>query len=637
MKPSPIIPRILLAALLLAPISIPSIQAQNNSPQGDHSPLGELDQRKINQIAGYLTAQPDGIGLSKPISDRSYWNDPKQVGELEPFIRQAEKRLGETFPAWNDDDYLDFNRTGQRPRGEKMQNERHGWLPALVYAECIENKGRFLPLINKLLQEYANEPTWTMPAHDGKLTSYHGSDYFLDLGASIFGLRIAQTLYLLGDKVDPKIREQLLKELEQRVFDPLRRTLATGRPCGWLGGEGKEENNWNPVCLSGAVGSALCVLPDKKDRALFISIGEHYSKYYLASFTADGYCTEGGGYWNFGFGHYALLREEILHATGGRIDLFSDPSVIPSVLYAQRFRIGASVVPPFADCRFGAKIDSHLLSYCNEALGLGLNLPPTSNRFEFAHSLIAITPTHLDRVASSPQTKEDPLRFYFDKVGALSCRSAMDGGLGVGIKAGGNFSHSHNDVGSYEIALNDEMPTGDPGGPMRYEKGYPHVHPYKIQDSYGHPLPVIGGQLQLDATKTHPAVLSTSFTDEHDQIVIDMKSAYGVPSLKNLTRTMDYDRKGEGAITITDEAAFSTPTTFEDALITHGTWKQIAPDTIELSMRKAKLIAKINASAPFTIKPETITELGVTFTRLGIVYNQPSPSAKLVMTFTSSR
>jgi len=622
--------RLLLTLLLLPPL------LANEPSSSRRSKLGELDQSRIDQIAGYLTDKPNGIGLSKPITDRAYWTDPKRVAELQKYVGQAERRLNEPFPAWNDEDYLDFSKTGQRPRGEKMEWERHTWLPALVLAECLENKGRFLPLINQVLSEYVKEPTWTMPAHDGKLTSYHGTDYFLDLGTAGFGLHLAEALYLLGDKVDPKIREALLQEFDQRVFDPLRHTLATGRPCGWLGAAGKEENNWNPVCLSGAVGSALCVIQDKETRALFIALGEHYSKYYLASFTPDGYCTEGGGYWNFGFGNYALLREEILHATDGKIDLFADPSVVPSVLYAQRFRIGPSVVPPFADCRFGAKTEVQLISYCNEALGLGLKLPTFNRFFEFAGSLIEVTPTPCVMPASSQKPAEDPLFFYFKNAGVLCCRPSSTGGLGIGIKAGGNFSHSHNDVGSYEIALGDELPTGDPGGPMRYEKGYPEARPYKLQNSYGHPVPVIGGQLQLDAKKVHPTVISTSYTPEHDLIVIDMKSAYGVPSLQKMTRTMEYERKSEGTASITDEASFSSPTTFEDAIITHGTWKQTDPNTIELSIGKANLTAKISASTPFAVKPETVSELGITFTRLGLVFTQPCLNAKLTLVFSPS-
>ena len=290
--------------------------------------LGELSAQRIQQIATYL---PDGpAGFSRPIDDRAYWTEPKRVAELRHFIREAEKYLTMPLPAWNDDDYLDYSRTGSRPRGEKMRNAREGWLTALVYAECLEDKGRFLPLLNKYIEANANDPTWTMPAHDGSLTSFHGTSYYVDLGASDFGYKLSETLYLLGSKLDPKVKALVLQRLEQRIFEPMRRTVATGKPCGWLGSsKHPEQNNWNPVCLSGVVGSALCVIPDKQQRAFYVAMAEHYSRYYLNSFTPDGYCTEGAGYWNYGFGRFALLREEIVKATGGKVDLFADSKVIP--------------------------------------------------------------------------------------------------------------------------------------------------------------------------------------------------------------------------------------------------------------------------------------------------------------------
>ncbi len=597
--------------------------------------LGELSPERIQEIASYLPDQPAGLG--QPIQDRDYWTNPKRLAEVHRFIGEAEKLVTAPLPAWNDDDYLGYSKVGSRQRGEQMMRARESVIPALVYAECLENKGRFLPTLNHVLQANANDPTWTWPAHDGSLTSLHGTDYTVDLNASSFGYRLAETVYLLRDKIDPAVRDLIIKRLEQRMFEPFRRTVATGKPCYWLGSrEKREKNNWNPVCLSGVLGSAFAVIGDKSERAFYAAAAEHYSQYYLNSFTADGYCTEGGGYWGYGFGHYALMREQLVQATGGKIDLFADPHVVPCVLYPLRIRIGPSVVPPFADCRFGVKIDADILAYCAQALGL--NLPTAAySPYNFAGSLgeVDVTPCAVKpQVASAAN---DALRFYFKDAGVLACRSSSEGGMGVGIKAGGNFSHSHNDIGSYEISIGDDEMTGDPGGPLFYDKDTfgPHRFDKKLLSSYGHPVPVIGGQLQFDATTANPVVLSTSFSADHDQFVINMAPAYAVPSLKTLTRTMDYSRSGSGQVVITDEATFTTPTTFEDALETHGEWKQLDQQTIAINFGQSKLLVKISASGEFTVKPETIQELGVTFTRIGLVFTQPSDkAAKVAITFT---
>ena len=57
--------------------------------------------------------------------------------------------------------------------------------------------------------------------------------------------------------------------------------------------------------------------------------------------------------------------------------------------------------------------------------------------------------------------------------------------------------------------------------------------------------------------------------------------------------------------------------------------------TISISYGQSKLLAKIFASEEFTVKSETIQELGVTFTRIGLVFNQPcDKAAKVAITFT---
>ena len=99
------------------------------------------------------------------------------------------------------------------------------WLYPLVVAECVENQGRFLPSINKVLREYANEPTWVLPAHDWGLENFHGRKCTIDLRSSEFGADLAQAVYLLGDRLDPDVRKQVVSAIEARLFVPFRQKL----------------------------------------------------------------------------------------------------------------------------------------------------------------------------------------------------------------------------------------------------------------------------------------------------------------------------------------------------------------------------------------------------------------------------
>ncbi len=329
----------------------------------------ELDPKRVEAVAAMLDAHATGFG--RPASDRTAWKavgDRKVLGNV---VRQAERLMGEKLPAWDDDAYLDFSRTGKRPRGEAMLRARTGRLYPLVIAECLEDRGRFLPAIQTALHEYASQPTWTLPAHDRDLNCFHGKAYNVDLGSSMFAVELAQTLYLLGDKLPPASRREVMAALETRVFAPVRDSLHTKRGNWWL----RSTNNWNAVCLGGVVGAAQCVLDDRRQRAEFLAAGEHYSRYYLSGFGNDGYCVEGIGYWDYGFSYFILLREELLHSTSGKIDLFSDPKIHNVAMFGPRIEICDGVCPAFGDCHFGARPSASILAYCDHTLGLGLKTP----------------------------------------------------------------------------------------------------------------------------------------------------------------------------------------------------------------------------------------------------------------------
>ena len=595
--------------------------------------LPGLADSRVQEIAGWLPAQPAGIG--RPITDRAYWSERTLVERTKKFVTKADSLLGSSFPAWEDAAYLDFSKTGQRPPGERMIGNRHGWLTPLVLAECLENQRRFVPLLNKVLQSYAEEPTWTLPAHDGHLSNFHRQDYDVDLGASSFGHEIAEALFLLGDRVDPAVRKLLEADLEQRLFEPVLRSVRTNKGCFWLRGT----NNWTAVCLAGVVGAKLAVEPDRTQRAQFVAVGEHFSQNFVRGFRPGGYCEEGVGYWGYGFGHYIVLRQEVVEATGGKLDLFTDPHVADMALFGVRVQIENSTVPYFEDCQFGVKPSTDCLAYCNEVFHLGLRIAPYNEARGGTLEETLMQPVPLARdVPDASQYHVDPLRSYFTSVGVL-CDRPLPGGsdvLGIGIKAGGNGSHSHNDIGSYDIAVGEQVLTGDPGGPHAYDNKTfgPQRFTRKLLNSFGHPVPVVAGQLQIEATKAKPVILSTSFTNERDEIKMNITSAYAVPALKELVRTMDYSRSGKGQVSITDDVAFSAASPFEDAVIAEGDWKQLDDHTLLITSGKTSLRVTVQTPGGFTVKPERIEEMGApAFTRLGLELKQPVETGKVQMTF----
>jgi len=273
---------------------------------------GTIDQNRIKYIATLLPEKPAGFG--SPISDRYAWKKLAGNDSFQKIIQDAEKLLQQPIPDQSDDLFLDFSRTGNRTRWQRVSGIRRGRVRTLALAECLENKGRFIPAFEEIVRELCSERTWVMPAHDRDLTNFNRTSTDIDLGSSTLAWSLATADYLLADKLSPKIRQIIQNNLDGRIFEPYRGMVMGKRSKNWwMTGT----NNWNAVCLAGVTGAALAVIDPPDKRAFFIAAAENYSKYFLDGFTDDGYCSEGLGYWNYGFGYYIMLSEMIHQRQSG--------------------------------------------------------------------------------------------------------------------------------------------------------------------------------------------------------------------------------------------------------------------------------------------------------------------------------
>jgi hypothetical protein len=603
------------------------------------SPLEPLDLKRVAEIAVMLPVNPQGFG--ETYHNRNAWDQFYRDPQYQKVIQSAAYLLNRPFPSWDDKKYLMYFTKGTRPEGEKMMSDRTKWLTPLVWAECLENKGRFIPTIEMVLNELIHQKSWSLPAHDKNKQNIEGRNFTVDLGASVLAHNIAQAVYLLDDKLPPSLRAEVLNQMNKHVFIPVLRSVATGNNDQyWL----IWTNNWNSVCLAGVTGAALAIIPDRTERAKFVTIAERYSKNSIAGFTDDGYCTEGLGYYAYGFGHYILLRENILQATNSRIDLFSNPKIRRIAAYASNLEIMNDVYPYIADCHVGLKAPTDILWYCSRNLGLGLKKYDTLT-FKGATSNLVEDIMHAfpnsasqSKVTSSNSDLAPGIRSYFKEPSVLIERPAAGSNCNIGaaLKGGNNNeAHNHNDIGSFSVVIGDEMLMGDPGGPFVYTAktfGPERYILYKSLASYGHPVPLVAGKEQQPGAIAQAQIISTDFTENRDEFAMDISSAYPVSGLKKLVRTFVYDRTGHGSLEVRDDFKFMTSQNFEIALITRAQWKQIAPDQIEFDGQKQKMIATIQTQGGFTLKSEKIEENSPVFTRIGIVLKS-SEKGTVTVTF----
>jgi len=582
---------------------------------GVAAPWGPPEPERIETLTKWLPAEPQGVG--RPITDRAAWDAVAARGNAAAAIRAAEQLLGKPLPELTDELYLEFSTVGNRTHYQSAMGNRHNRLATLAVAECLENRGRFLDELQRVLLAVCDEKTWVYPAHDRSLANFKGAEITIDLGSSNLAWELTTVDYWLGPRLRPEVRQRLHDELERRIYAPFERMVRKGKPrMWWLVGT----NNWNAVCLANVTGAAVTSIPSPERRAFFVASAEKYIQSFLAGFTDDGYCSEGLGYWNYGFGHFVMLGHTLLGQTGGRLDLLADPRVRQIAQFGRRMEILPGVYPAFADCGVSAQPSSWLMHYVDRRYGFGwsntlgplatvggktdaillglLGFPQglsQSSRSE--NGTVPLDSPPLDSPPASPQSSPSengtvplntsdslatqPLRDYFADAGVLICRPAPEAerAMGGALKGGHNAEHhNHNDVGSFVVALGRSAPLGDPGSEVytsrtfssrRYESG--------VLNSWGHPVPRVAGQLQRAGRRAAATVLRTDFTDAKDTFVLDLRAAYDVEELTQLERTFVFDRQGRGSFRVTDRVAFDSPQRFGTALVTFQKWREEGP------------------------------------------------------------
>ena len=627
----PRVHRTLLAALL-ATAAVAAQAAQPTAP----------DPARVQQIEQMLPEVPRGVGPT--IGDRDPWRAVAETPEFKNVVPDARRLLSQPIPELPDDLFLDYSRTGNRTRYQNVLSRRDSRLSQLVLAECIQNRGRFLPAIEESIRAVCSDKTWVYPAHDRSLRNFRGTLTEIDLHGAYISWNLATADYWLGDKLSGQTRKLIRSELQRRTFEPFTRMVNTGQPrMWWLTGT----NNWNAVCLAGVAGAALGVIESPRQRAFFAASAEKYVQYFLSGFTPDGYCSEGVGYWNYGFGNYVMLAETLHQATGGKIDMFQPPAIEPIALFGHRMEISPGIYPAFADCSVGTRPSVTLMAFLSrrfrmglnevERRGLLLNIGPSTRLFHvglygFANSATA-TP------AARPRTPAHALRDWYKDAAILICRPAPEkkGSLAVALKGGHNAEHhNHNDVGSYLVVLGGGTPLADPGAEVytartfssrRYDSG--------VLNSFGHPVPRVAGKLQRTGRSAAGKVLETDFTDVRDTVVLDLRAAYDVKELKQLRRTFVFSRQSTGSLTVTDEVEFDAPRSFGTALITFSQWKRLGPNRLLIGdAPKAVQVEITTGGLAFEVQAEEIKEDvrgGLTPTRLGIELTEPVRQATITL------
>ncbi|KAF0711662.1 hypothetical protein As57867_005137, partial [Aphanomyces stellatus] len=397
-------------------------------------------------------------------------------------------------------------------------------------------------------------------ALDGNLDVFYGRGVFVCLNAELVSNFISSALYLLQSSLSNATVTTVRTQLMNRTITPFLETLAgTRKPFWWQ----TQASNWNAVCWNGMTTAVLATVPNVTQRASVIVSATTQTLNYLKSFTDDGYGLEGVGYFNYGFGDFTELREKLCEATQGNVDLFASSTVDAVAQFSLYFPMRQPNTAAFGDDHLGTAFSTSIANYVQWAYGSNTLLGGTlvSNSLPSVLMMLTSNVPNLPRacaaLARPTAVASDPLRHIFNISQVAVLHASNQSLFDMTFKVTGNGGHSHNDMGSYEILVNNTFVLGDAGGPLYYEARTFDSRRYlsPLMNSFGHPVPVVAGMNQSEAVSvqaSHKFQLNATLSPMVDTLTTDLAAAYAVPTLESLVRQVTFDRTGLGKITIQD-------------------------------------------------------------------------------------
>ena len=489
-----------------------------------------------------------------PKADDSFWRDSVPAEMRHSYIAYGEKYLGKQWTALPYSVFSQFRTNGNRVNYEGLNFEKRRHLAALVMAEIMEGKGRFMTDIIDGIGSFCEETWWGIPAHYGPSTPLT-EDQTVDLFNAETANLIAWTRYMLQpefDKFSPHLCLRIDREIERRILKP-----ALEKDYWWK----KAGMNWNPWICSNWLACVLICEKDEARKAEAIRQIKNSTQIFIDSYPEDGGCDEGAGYWDRAaasmFEVLRLLATEkspLSPADSLTSHLSSLTSKIKSMAsYAYKTYIGHDYCISFADahenkaiqqinivypfglflndktmCEFGAYLgrQKHMLENPAALYDKSGNFPTLSRELFFLRHI-------REFIAEEP--REPLLKDVW--LGNLQIMTARRNNLYVAMKGGhNNESHNHNDVGSFIVYIDNEPLFIDPGVGEYTSKtfGNERYTIWTMQSGY-HNLPQINGIDQKDGKEFAAKVIS----HKDGQLTLDIAGAYPTEaSVKSWKRTV---------------------------------------------------------------------------------------------------
>jgi hypothetical protein len=502
-----------------------------------------------------------------PQADDAFWRDSIPQEMRQSYIEYGEQYQGKAWTALPWTVFAENKINGNRVNYEGICFEKRRHLAALVMAEIVEGKGRFMNDIIDGIGSFCEETWWGIPAHYGKripLREIQEVDLFNAETASL----IAWTRYMLEKQLDafsPDICQRIDREIEQRILKPAVANNYWWKTAGM---------NWNPWICSNWLTCVLICEYDEARKAEAIAQIEKATQAFIDAYPEDGGCDEGPGYWDRAaasmFEVLRLLPENSsLARLTRRASSASNTSISRKIRamasYSYKTYIEHDYCVNFADAHenkaaqqvnivypFGHWLNDKTMREFGAYLGRTKQvltqpalLYDKSGNFPTLGRELFFLRNIRDFIAEKPQ---EPL-IKDAWLPNLQIMTARRGSLYTAFKGGHNGeSHNHNDVGSFLVYVDGEPLFIDPGVGEYTAKTFSNSR-YEIwtmQSGY-HNLPQINGTDQQDGKAFGAKMVS----HQNGQLTLDIAGAYPQQAdVKSWKRTVTAAKSG---ITVTED------------------------------------------------------------------------------------
>lgn len=553
--------------------------------------------------------------------DSKRWAELKTASHHQERLREvresAVKYLQQPLKALPYSLFKLFRETGSRKEYEAEYFEHRDRLNSFAILALTDGHPQYLHALEDAIWAICEEYTWCLPAHlddspglvDNRQSFFseqgilkeksRDQERMLDLFAAETAFALAEILSLLEEKLAWPVVGRGRMEIFRRVLEP----YIELNPMLWWE---TSTMNWAAVC-AGSIGAAAMYLIDN-DAVLAPLLKRVLETMdcFLDGFGADGACTEGIGYWAYGFGFYTYFTALLKQRTAGRIDLFQNEKVKQIALFQQKCYLTENDVVSFSDAALTGNYLPGLAHYLKSVFE-EVRLPDGQFQAKlsddrvprWAHAvrnLIWYNPHHVQGLML------ETAYYLPDAEWFISRQKLGHNIICFAVKGGHNDEpHNHNDIGSFILHGNGDNLLADLGR-SQYTRQYfgAERYEYLCPSSRGHSVPIVEGAYQKPGREYRARMMEVQTAVDQDVVLMDIAKAYGEPNLESLLRKFVFEKTGDARLILNDEYTFEqVPASLTERLVTFFQPQESGESVIR--------VAGVNSSMDILFNPQVFT------------------------------